>query len=128
MNPDMTATKEHTAIQTDAEQRITELRAVARELWPDRDDAHVMSELLSVISRLRQAESELKQSNALMSPGTPRKEATSVLTGQSNDFSPNDEGRHFGRQKASPGGLLGESNDSRPLTVALPPSEPEGRK
>lgn len=60
----MTASKEQTAIRTDAEQRVTELRRVARQLWRDRDDAQVLSELLSVLSRLRAAEEALKQTPA----------------------------------------------------------------
>ena len=53
------ASTEITATQQDAEQRITELKAVARRLWPDRDDAQVMSELVSVVSQIRAAEEEL---------------------------------------------------------------------
>lgn len=52
---------EHDALRVDAEQRVTELRAVAKTLWPDRDDAQVLSHLLSVLSQLRAAEAALKQ-------------------------------------------------------------------
>ena len=34
---------EQTAIVSDAETRVSELRAVARRLWPDRDDASPVS-------------------------------------------------------------------------------------
>jgi signal transduction histidine kinase len=59
----MTALDETTAIQADAEQRVAELRAVARRLFPDRDDGRVLSELHSVLGQLRQAESELGRHN-----------------------------------------------------------------
>jgi len=45
----------------DAEQRLAELRAVARTLWPDRDDPVVMSELVAVIDQIRCAEDAIKQ-------------------------------------------------------------------
>ncbi len=40
----MNATQQQ-AIRDDAERRLEELRAVAKSLWVDRDDAHVASEL-----------------------------------------------------------------------------------
>jgi len=54
-------TAEQAAIVADAEQRLEELRRVARDLWPNRDDAFVMSELVSVMSAIRQAERAIKQ-------------------------------------------------------------------
>lgn len=56
----MTGNREQDAIRVDAEQRIAELRNVARELWRDRDDPAVMSELVGVIGQLRQAEQALQ--------------------------------------------------------------------
>lgn len=47
---------ETAAIATDAGRHVEELRAAARRLWPDRDDAAVMSELVSVLGELRVAE------------------------------------------------------------------------
>jgi len=58
----MTGNHEQEAI--DASQRISELKAVARRLWPDRDDPHVLSELHGVLNELRQAEQQLKAENA----------------------------------------------------------------
>jgi len=52
--------RDRTALRADAEQRVTELKAVVRRLWPHRDDSMVLSELLSVLSQLRQAEAELQ--------------------------------------------------------------------
>ena len=52
-------TEQAAAIQTDAQERVNELKAVAKRLFPDRDDPQVLSELLSVMSQLRQAEGEL---------------------------------------------------------------------
>jgi hypothetical protein len=52
--------RDRTALRADAERRVSELRAVARRLWPDRDDSVVNSELVSVLSELRQAERELR--------------------------------------------------------------------
>lgn len=52
--------RDRTALRADAEQRVTELRAVARRLWPDRDDSVVNSELVAVLSELRQAQHELQ--------------------------------------------------------------------
>jgi len=54
-------TAEQAAIVADAEQRLEELRRVARDLWPNRDDVFVMSELVSVMSAIRQAERAIKQ-------------------------------------------------------------------
>lgn len=54
-------TAEHEAIRDDAQQRLRELRAVARSLWPDRDDAHVASELTVLIGQIRQAENALNE-------------------------------------------------------------------
>jgi hypothetical protein len=54
------ADRDRIALQADAEQRVTELRAVARRLWPARDDSMVLSELLGVLSELRQAEAALR--------------------------------------------------------------------
>jgi len=59
MSKNMACIAEQTAIQTDAEQRVAELRAVAKRLFPDRDDSRVLSELHSVLGQLRQAEAEL---------------------------------------------------------------------
>lgn len=57
----MTASAEHTALQTDAENRVAELKAVARRLYLSRDDSMVLSELLGVLAELRQAEAELQR-------------------------------------------------------------------
>jgi phage-related baseplate assembly protein len=46
-------------LQTDAQERVKNLRATARRLFQDRDDSMVMSELLSVLGQLRAAEAEL---------------------------------------------------------------------
>ena len=54
---------EQTAIVSDAETRVAELRAVARRLWPDRDDGMVLSELTVVLGQLRAAEAELGRVN-----------------------------------------------------------------
>lgn len=54
---------EHAAIAIDAQRRVDELKAVARRLYPSRDDGMVLSELLSVLAQLRQAETELGQVN-----------------------------------------------------------------
>ncbi len=55
----MTALSEHDAIRRDAEQRLAELRNVARTLWPDRRDPRVLSDLLTVLSQMRAAEQAL---------------------------------------------------------------------
>lgn len=47
---------EHQAVTTDARTRLAELRAVARALWPDRDDGYVLSELVTILSEIRGAE------------------------------------------------------------------------
>ena len=54
----MTAAEQQ-AVRADAEQRLGELRAVARSLWSDRDDPHVASELSVVMGQIRQAERAL---------------------------------------------------------------------
>ena len=46
--------------ERDLRARADELRAVARRLWPDRDDGAVLSELQSVVSQLRQVQAQLK--------------------------------------------------------------------
>lgn len=38
------------------DERAQELRAVIRTLWPDRDDATVMSELVARVAELRRIE------------------------------------------------------------------------
>ncbi len=48
------------AVERDLLQHADELRAVAKRLWPDRDDAHVRSELVVVLEQLRQAEADQK--------------------------------------------------------------------
>lgn len=40
----------------DAEVRLRELRAAIAALWPDRDDAGVISELTVLVAELRRAE------------------------------------------------------------------------
>jgi hypothetical protein len=45
----------HSATTPTAE-RLAELRAVARALWPDRDDPAVLSELVGIVAAIRQAE------------------------------------------------------------------------
>jgi hypothetical protein len=50
---------EASAIQTDAELRLQELRAVRAVLLPDADDAHVVSELTMIDSQIRAAEQAL---------------------------------------------------------------------
>lgn len=40
------------------EVRVRELRAAIRSLWPDRDDATVMSELVALMAQLRRVERE----------------------------------------------------------------------
>lgn len=52
-------TTEQAGIKADAQRRLTELRAVARRLWPDRDDAAVLSELVTVMDQIRSAEQAL---------------------------------------------------------------------
>jgi hypothetical protein len=59
----MTAEIEQQAIKRDAGARLLELRKLARALYPDRDDAEVMSELTVVIGQIRQAERELGTRN-----------------------------------------------------------------
>jgi len=44
------------AIVADGRARCGEYRRVLRSLWPDRDDAAVMSEIVWVLGQLRQAE------------------------------------------------------------------------
>lgn len=51
---------ERAAIVADASQRLAELRRVARQLWPDRDDPRVTSELVNVVRQIRQVEAELQ--------------------------------------------------------------------
>jgi hypothetical protein len=51
--------REQSAIRTDAQERLAELRAVRVLLWDDRDDPEVLSELVSVQSQIRLAEQEL---------------------------------------------------------------------
>lgn len=51
---------ERQAQREDARRRLAELRAVARALWPDREDAEVMSELTAVVGQIRAAEAVLK--------------------------------------------------------------------
>jgi hypothetical protein len=47
------------AIARDAEHRLPRLRALARTLWPHRDDAEVMSELVVVMGQIRSARQAL---------------------------------------------------------------------
>jgi hypothetical protein len=47
--------REREAIVSDAQQRLQELRETAVRLWPDRDDPVVLSELVSVLSRIKAA-------------------------------------------------------------------------
>lgn len=54
------STAETDAVRTDAEQRLGELRAAARDLWPHREDAAVMSELVVVMGQIRGAEQALQ--------------------------------------------------------------------
>jgi hypothetical protein len=56
----MTGNREQEAIRADAEQRLAELRAVARALWPSRDDPEVLSELVNVMNQIRAAECALR--------------------------------------------------------------------
>ena len=51
---------ESDAIVADARARLVELHRVKRFLYPDRDDPFVLSELTSVMSQIRAAESVLK--------------------------------------------------------------------
>ena len=52
--------EEREAACDDARRRLAELRAVARALWPDRDDPDVLSELTAIVGAIRQAERQLK--------------------------------------------------------------------
>lgn len=47
------------AIRADPARRLTELRRVRALLWPDRDDAEVLSELTVIQSQILAAEREL---------------------------------------------------------------------
>lgn len=49
------------AIVTDAQARLDELHRVKRFLWPDRDDPLVLSELVSVLGAIRQAEAAIEE-------------------------------------------------------------------
>ncbi len=51
---------EEVVVMAAARTRVWELRNVARALWPDRDDAAVMSELVAILSDLRAAEAVLR--------------------------------------------------------------------
>jgi DNA-binding SARP family transcriptional activator len=62
--------KETAAIRTEALRRVEELHAVARVLWPDRDDPGVLSELHVVLSELRHAEKELGVRHRELKTGT----------------------------------------------------------
>lgn len=58
----MTASERERAAEiADAEKRITDLHQVAKRLWPSRDDALVMSELVAVVGALRQAQRALQR-------------------------------------------------------------------
>jgi hypothetical protein len=50
------------AIRADAERRLRELRALREVLVPDRDDAYVLSELVTIDSQIRAAERALRLS------------------------------------------------------------------
>ena len=51
---------ERGAIVAEASQRLAELRRVAADLWPDRDDPLVTSELVAVFRQMRETEAELQ--------------------------------------------------------------------
>jgi hypothetical protein len=51
---------EQSAQRADAERRVQECRSVLRRLWPDRDDAMVLSEIVAVVTELRKAEAVLR--------------------------------------------------------------------
>jgi uncharacterized protein (DUF1697 family) len=55
---------ERQAEREDVTRQLEELRAVARALWSDRDDAAVMSELSSVMAQIRSAEAVLRNTTA----------------------------------------------------------------
>jgi hypothetical protein len=52
-------TTEAEAIKNDAASRLAELRNVRAALWPSRDDAAVLSELVTIQSQIRAAEQAL---------------------------------------------------------------------
>ncbi len=54
-------TKEADAVMADAEKRLAELYAIRGALLPDRDDPHVLSELTSIDSQIRSAETALRR-------------------------------------------------------------------
>ena len=56
-------TAQQQAIRDDAERQLIELRAVARVLWPDRDDPLVQSELTVIESQIAAAEAVLNGSS-----------------------------------------------------------------
>lgn len=58
--------EERLAALEDARRRLGELRAVARDLWPHRDDPDVLSELTSVVGALRQAEAEVRAGGGVL--------------------------------------------------------------
>jgi hypothetical protein len=53
--------REQSAIRTDAQERLAELRAVRAVLWGDRDDPAVLSELTAIQSQIRSAEGALSE-------------------------------------------------------------------
>lgn len=60
MSTTTTPTDEQQAEREDATRKLAELRAVARELWSDRDDPLVQSELSVVLAQIRSAEAVLR--------------------------------------------------------------------
>ena len=59
---------EDQAVKRDAEDRVRILRGRIARLLPDRDDAHVQSELVTLFSRLRAAEAQLGLASSTTSP------------------------------------------------------------
>jgi hypothetical protein len=54
---------EHQEFVADARRRLGELRMLIARLWPDRDDAFVLSELTTALSQLRQCEKVVADAN-----------------------------------------------------------------
>jgi hypothetical protein len=53
--------REQSAIRTDAQERLAELRTVRAALWGDRDDPAVLSEITAIQSQIRAAEGALSE-------------------------------------------------------------------
>lgn len=67
----MTSPTERAAIHSDAQRHANELRAVAKALWPDREDPAVRAELTTVLSELKQAEQVLADVRPAYERGGP---------------------------------------------------------